>query len=236
MVNESAAGRVARDLRQRMLSGELRPGARLSQQKIASEYGVSRMPARDALQELASEGLVDTDAATAVVRRLSIPELQELYELREAVEPLLTRIAVPNVGRAELTRMSSLLDRMEAGPPPTEWLECNTAFHALVYMQGNRPRMIQITEQLRRLTDRYLYLHIGVFGDMAHLHEEHRRIYDAVSRGDANAAADLTRAHLATSHEFILRFLLDSDHALEHNTFEPEKTRAGLSFGIVGGV
>jgi DNA-binding FadR family transcriptional regulator len=68
---------------------------------------------------------------------------------------------------------------------------------------------------------------------MAHLHEEHRRIYDAVSRGDANAAADLTRAHLATSHEFILRFLLDSEHT---TTEEPEKNHAGLSFGIVGGV
>ncbi|MGY4649923.1 GntR family transcriptional regulator [Mycobacterium sp. URHB0021] len=235
MVNESAAARVARDLRQRMLSGELPPGARLSQQKIAGEYGVSRMPARDALQALASEGLVDTHAATAVVRRLSVTELQELYELREAVEPLLTRIAVPNVGRAELTRMSALLDRMEADPAPAEWMECNTAFHALVYLQGNRPRMIQITEQLRRLTDRYLYLHVGVFGDKAHLHEEHRRIYDAVSRGDANAAADLTRAHLATSHEFILRFLLDSEHEGEFTAPESEKTRAETSFGIVGG-
>lgn len=231
MVNESAAGRVTHDLRQRMLSGDLRPGARLSQQKIASEYGVSRMPARDALQALASEGLVDTDSTTAVVRRLSVPELQELYELREAVEPMLTRIAVPNVGRAQLTRMASLLEQMEATPTPTEWLECNAAFHALVYRQGNRPRMIQITEQLRRLTDRYLYLHVGVFGDMAHLHEEHRRIYDAVARGDANAAADLTRAHLATSHEFILRFLLDSALA----TSEPGRSHAEVAFGIVGG-
>jgi DNA-binding GntR family transcriptional regulator len=90
--------------------------------------------------------------------------------------------------------------------------------------------MIQITEQLRQLTDRYLYLHVGVFGDMGHLHDEHRGIYEAVRRGDANAAADLTRAHLVTSHEFILRFMLDS----EHSSLEPEKGQAGPSFGIVG--
>src|SRR3954469_23532976 len=118
MAGESAAGRLTRDLRQRMLSGELRPGTRLSQQRLAEEYDVSRMPARDALQALASEGLIDVSATTAVVRRLSVPELQELYELREAVEPLLTRLAVPNVGRAELTRMKVLLERMEAGPMP----------------------------------------------------------------------------------------------------------------------
>ena len=52
MANESAAGRIARDLRQRMLSGELPPGTRLSQHRLAEEYGVSRMPARDALQAL----------------------------------------------------------------------------------------------------------------------------------------------------------------------------------------
>ena len=51
-----------------------------------------------------------------------------------------------------------------------------------------------------------------------------------MSRGDANAAADLTRAHLATSHEFILRFMLDS----EHSSLEPEKEHADRSFGIVG--
>jgi DNA-binding GntR family transcriptional regulator len=213
-----------------MLSGELGPGTRLSQHRLAEEYDVSRMPARDALQALASEGLVDVSATTAVVRRLSVAELQELYELREAVEPLLTRLAVPNVGRAELTQMKALLARMESGIAPVQWLECNTEFHALVYTRGNRPRMIQITEQLRRLTDRYLYLHIGVFGDMDHLHEEHRGIYEAVSRGDANAAADLTRAHLATSHEFILRFLLDS----EHSSLETEIGHTDQSFGIVG--
>jgi DNA-binding GntR family transcriptional regulator len=83
---------------------------------------------------------------------------------------------------------------------------------------------------LRRLTDRYLYLHVGVFGDMGHLHEEHRQIYEAVSRGDAIAAADLTRKHLATSHDFILRFLLDSELA-SHELDEP---RAALPFGILG--
>jgi hypothetical protein len=69
-----------------------------------------------------------------------------------------------------------------------------------------------------------------VFGDMGHLHEEHRQIYDAVSRGDAIAAADLTRKHLATSHDFILRFLLDSELASQ----EVDEPRAALPFGILG--
>lgn len=209
MPEESAAGRVAGALRRRLLTGDIKPGTRLSQSNLARDYGVSRIPVRDALQTLASEGLLDLSGTTAVVRGLSIAELQELYELRQAIEPMLTRVAVPSVGLAEVTTMTALAEQMEAGPSPEEWLSANARFHAVVYTKGSRPRMVQLTEQLRRLTDRYLYLHVGVFGDVGHLHAEHRRILDAIRRGDANAAAELTLEHLATSHEFILRYLLD---------------------------
>ena len=68
--------------------------------------------------------------------------------------------------------------------------------------------MVELTEQLRRLTDRYVYLHLEVIGNVDHLHEEHRQILAAVHRGDAREVADLTRVHLETSHDFILRYLL----------------------------
>jgi DNA-binding GntR family transcriptional regulator len=225
--DESAARRVTSSLRQRVLSGELKPGTPLSQAHIAAEYGVSRMPARDALQVLASEGLIDTNSSTAVVQGLSIAELQELYELREAVEPMLTRLAVPNVGRAEIARMATLVDAMESDPSPADWLASNAQFHRLVYACADRQRMIELVDQLRRLTDRYLYLHVGVFGDVDHLHEEHRQILAAVRRGDASEAADRTRLHLVTSHEFILRYLLDHElmplgHEKELRTAPPK--------------
>ena len=209
MTTESAGSRVAQGLRDRLRTGALAPGTVLSQAEIAAEYGVSRIPVRDALHILFTEGLVDLGMSGAVVTGLSIAELQELYELREAVEPVVTAIAVPNVGRAETRQMATILDRMEAeGISPAEWLEANAAFHALIYTRADRPRMVELTEQLRRLTDRYVYLHLEVIGDVEHLHEEHRQILAAVHRGDAREVADLTRVHLETSHDFILRYLL----------------------------
>jgi DNA-binding GntR family transcriptional regulator len=206
---ESAGSRVAQGLRDRLRTGALAPGTVLSQAEIAAEYGVSRIPVRDALHILSTEGLVDLGVSGAVVTGLSIAELQELYEMREAIEPVVTAIAVPNVGRAETQQMAALLDRMEAeGTTPAEWLEANVAFHALIYTRADRPRMVELTEQLRRLTDRYVYLHLDVIGDVEHLHEEHRQILAAVRRGDPRQVADLTRLHLATSHDFILRYLL----------------------------
>ncbi|WP_204074703.1 GntR family transcriptional regulator [Planotetraspora phitsanulokensis] len=205
---ESAAARVTGSLRQRVLTGELKPGEPLSQSRVAAEYGVSRIPARDALQTLAAEGLVDLGAFTAVVRGTSIAELQELYELREAIEPLVTRIAVPNVGRAEVAMMTALLDEMVSHPSAIDWLGANARFHALIYTRADRTRMIELTTQLRRLTDRYLYLHVDIFGETGRLNLEHRRILEAVETGDPAEVAELTRLHIAASHDFLLRHLL----------------------------
>lgn len=205
----SAAARVARGLRDRVASGELPPGAALAQAAVAAEYGVSRIPVRDALQTLAGEGLVELRGATAVVTPLSVADLQELYELREAVEPLATRLAVPSVGRAELARMTTLLAVMDSPETtPATWLRSNAEFHAQVYLRAGRPRTIALTEQLRRLTDRYVHLHFDMTGGVDHLQREHRGILAAVRAQDADLAAELTRAHLATSHGVVLDYLL----------------------------
>ncbi|GLP82329.1 GntR family transcriptional regulator [Mycobacterium antarcticum] len=211
MAYQNAAGRVANELRAAILHGDIAPGSRLSQLSLADRFGVSRIPVRDALQLLAGEGLVHpTSNASAVVTGMSVPELQELYELREAVEPMATQIAVPNVGRADILTMRRQLAVMEETVDARAWLAANAHFHAAVYERANRPRMIELVEQLRRLTDRYLYVHLEVIGQTEHLHAEHVAILAAVEGGDAALAARLTREHLATSHDYILSYLLEN--------------------------
>jgi DNA-binding GntR family transcriptional regulator len=211
MAYGTAAERVAAQLRAEILQGDLAPGSRLSQQSIAERFGVSRIPVRDALQILAGEGLVrPMSNATAAVTGMSVAELQELYELREAVEPLATHIAVPNVGRADLLTMRKQLEIMEEHADTHTWLAANADFHAAVYKRANRPRMIELVERLRGLTDRYLYVHLEVIGQTEHLVSEHLDILAAVESGDAALAARLVREHLATSHDFILTYLMES--------------------------
>jgi DNA-binding GntR family transcriptional regulator len=210
MAYASAAARVASELRSEILQGDISPGSRLSQQSTAERFGVSRIPVRDALQILVGEGLVHpVSNATAVVTGMSIAELQELYEMREAIEPLATQIAVPNVGRAEHITMRKQLQIMEEHTDTSTWLAANGAFHAAVYERAGRPRMIELVERLRLLTDRYMYVHIEVIGQTEHLVSEHLRILAAVENGDSALAATLTREHLASAHDFILRYLMD---------------------------
>ncbi|MGH3386720.1 MAG: GntR family transcriptional regulator [Nocardioidaceae bacterium] len=220
MAYHTAAERVASHLRQEILVGDLAPGTPLSQVRIAATFGVSRIPVRDALQALAAEGLVHpTTGATALVTGMSVPELQELYEMREAIEPVATQIAVPNVGRAEILRMRRLLQTMSETDETRAWLKANAEFHAAVYRQANRPRMVQAVEQLRLLTDRYLHLHLEVIGKIEHLHVEHTNILHAVESGDAARTAALTREHLATSHDFILQYLLENSEVDDADPF-----------------
>ncbi|CAN5459693.1 GntR family transcriptional regulator [soil metagenome] len=214
MAYQSAASRIADQLRDEILHGQIAPGLRLSQLSIAERFGVSRIPVRDALQMLAGEGLVHpTSNATAVVIGMSVPELQELYEMREAIEPVVTQIAVPNVGRADILSMRKQMTLMETSNEAPIWLAANAEFHAAVYKRATRPRMIELVEQLRRLTDRYLHMHLEVIGQTDHLHAEHAGILRAVESGDAALAARLTQEHLATSHDYILSYLLENPTA-----------------------
>jgi DNA-binding GntR family transcriptional regulator len=89
------------------------------------------------------------------------------------------------------------------------WLAANAAFHAAVYKRANRPRMIELVERLRCLTDRYMYIYIEVIGQTDHLTSEHLGILAAVESGDAALAARLTREHLTSSHDFILTHMLE---------------------------
>lgn len=208
----SVDGRVVTELRNAIVSGELRAGSRVSQAELAHRLGVSRIPVRDALQRLASEGLVESRGRSGTfVASLSVADLQELYELRETVEPLAARLGTSNIGRAGLLRMEQLHHQLDGERDPRTWIAANAAFHAQVHGAAQRPRMIALVEHLRRLTDRYLHLHLAVIGGVDRLQEEHGRILEAARRRDAAEVSERTRLHLATSHDFVLSYLLEHD-------------------------
>jgi DNA-binding GntR family transcriptional regulator len=90
-------------------------------------------------------------------------------------------------------------------------MDVNADFHAQLHGNAGRPRMIALVEHLRRLTDRYLHFNFAVIGGLERLQNEHAQILDAARRRDAAAVAECTRVHLATSHDFVLSYLLEHD-------------------------
>src|SRR5882724_366701 len=125
---------VAAEIRRLIQDGALQPGERLRQASIASRFGVSTTPVREAFMALASEGLVRQDAHRGVVVfEPSLDELTETYEIRQVLEPLATGLAAPRLTDAELEVLEALLGQMRSASPP-QYANLNREFHRRIYV------------------------------------------------------------------------------------------------------
>ncbi|NCX52413.1 MAG: GntR family transcriptional regulator [Actinobacteria bacterium] len=89
---------IANSLKEEILSGKYPPGIRIRQEDIAEQFGASRSPVREALRILEAEGLINLVAHTgAWISHLSLSECEEMYQLRERIEPLLLRLSIPHI-------------------------------------------------------------------------------------------------------------------------------------------
>jgi DNA-binding GntR family transcriptional regulator len=198
-------------LRRRIISGDFAPGAPINQNEVAAQIGVSRSPVRDAIAVLAAERLVVTKAhTTAVVAPLGLDDLQELYELRIAIEPSLCRLALPNLKRKSHFDMEEQLQTMENTDDLARWVETNDLFHAGLYRPAPRPRMVEIVERARQQTGRYTRMLITELG-AEESNRQHRRIFDAATRGSGSNLEAEVLEHLRSACDVILKLLYERD-------------------------
>jgi DNA-binding GntR family transcriptional regulator len=211
---ETSGQTATRILRDKILAGDLDPGTKLNQHHLAAELGMSRIPVRDALRSLASEGLVEVRAhTTAVVSQLSTRDLQELYELRIAIEPSLGRLAVPGLTERHLDEMEALLVILEATKDTNDWLALNNRFHETMYAAADRRRSLDMVRTIRRQTDRYTAVYVVLNHPV--VDAEHRMIHEAAKSGQAVRLEALLTAHISGSYEQMLRYLSAEETATE---------------------
>ncbi|HSL26167.1 MAG TPA: GntR family transcriptional regulator [Acidimicrobiia bacterium] len=198
----TAADDALATLRARILSGSLAAGHKLQQEDLAASLGMSRIPVRDAIRSLIAEGLVvQLPHRTAVVAPLTMEDLADLYELRLAVEPLASAVAVPNVVAADVMAMRNYLAAMEDVTDHAQWLDNNDGFHAVLYRRSGRPRMISLLDLARAQTRRYTGIRLG--HEPPDLDSEHRLILKAVERRDAAVVRSLVEAHLHSGYSMV---------------------------------
>jgi DNA-binding GntR family transcriptional regulator len=202
----SFSDRVERALRDRILHGVVAPGDRLNEVEIAGELGVSRGPIREALQRLASDGLVELQAHRgAFVRRLGPAEVRDLFEVRLALETTIARLAA---GRATDAQLADLDALVRAGSDPVG--------HADVRFQGPRDLHARLAEATGNaaliahltLVNQELRLLRTRSGEVParaeHAVAEHAEIVAAVRAGDADGAAAAMEAHLRSALTHVL--------------------------------
>ncbi|UOA29197.1 GntR family transcriptional regulator [Pseudosulfitobacter sp. DSM 107133] len=198
----TATARVLDDLRRRIVSLELPPGAPLLRGDLAAHYSASQTPIRESLQRLEQEGLVKVfPQSRTVVTKIDIPEIYEAHFLRLSVEvevarQLAQRDSADVVARAGATlRMQEVL---RDDPAQLQMFqELDEVFHQTLYDglgQGNLYAMIQgrsgHLNRVRRLDP-------PDAAKITYILQGHRAILDAIAQGDAEAAATAVRDHLS---------------------------------------
>lgn len=192
-------------LREAIIIGKLAEGTRLVQANIAEQLAVSTTPVREALRDLAAEGLVDLDAHRgAIVHEISTDEFQEIYTLREHLEPLAARLAAERITDAELARAADLLGHMDeeeaADKNTAVWTELNRQFHATLTDAARSPRLQGMLRSLRDSSTMYIaFIRRQPLDGLEAANKEHRRIFEAMTARDPDAAAEATLSHLQST-------------------------------------
>jgi len=203
---------AADELRRRILSGEFPEGFQLKQDALAEDFGMSRIPIREALVQLESEGFVRIlPHRGAQVSGLSPAEISELFELRAMLEPRLLRLSAPRL----TTEDYAALDRINAeyraeirAMNPGRWGELNTKLHLTLMSRAEQPRTLAIVTALLQNTDRYTRVQLSLTGSgRTRAEKEHATLVRLCRAGDVAAACKLLTAHIRHAEAMLVDFI-----------------------------
>ncbi len=200
-------------LRQAIFRGTLRGGTRLVQADIADELGVSTTPVREALRDLATEGLLRLDPHRgAVVHQLSFDEIREVQDLTQLLEPQAMRRVAPLISSEVLDAAALLATEMENESDRGRWADLNRRFHTTLISDLEGSRLYSILTGLWNSAAPYIGLALqNPDNQLEAANREHRAFIDALSKGDAEEAATLAEGHAALT----TAVLESSRHLLE---------------------
>ncbi len=208
----TVTGSVADELRRRIISGEYVGGDQIRQEAVAAELGVSRIPIREALLQLESEGLVVIHTHRgAMVAALTPEDAQDLFEARLVFEPVLLKKAVETATPPDVALIRSSLAQYEKavkdGSEPEILSRLNWDFHTALCRPANRPRMLSILLSLYTATDRYLRLQINRPEAKQNALKDHREIFKAFEEKKGAAAGKLIKEHITGAYQDVMRCL-----------------------------
>jgi DNA-binding GntR family transcriptional regulator len=196
----TTADAVAAALRNALHSGRWAPGAALRQEELASEFGVSRIPVREALSKLQAEGLVVVEPNRgAFVARLTAAEVDEVFDLRVLLECDALRHATPQHTPRTLRQLHALQAELDAEHDPDQWLATDAAFHQVLYAPSGRNKTLEMIAALRASVTRLYRAHLSPNSRRKGWRDEHHAVLKAVTAGQVDkAVAALTRHLRAT--------------------------------------
>ena len=195
----AASARVADYLRAAILEGRIAPGERIRQEDVAARFGASRLPVREALRMLEAEGLTEHEANKgARVPRLSMHEVDVIYQMRERLDPLALTESIPHLGEAEIERLEEVQARIEENTDMAAFLALDREFHLLTYTGCRIDPLTSMVTRLWNSTQHYRRAFMALSGPsrMWVVNAEHRLLLDAIERRDTVDAERYLSGHI----------------------------------------
>jgi DNA-binding GntR family transcriptional regulator len=192
----SAQPQAADALRIAILTGQLAPGTRLSEQEIADVIGLSRQPVREAFLRLAGEGLLDIRPQRGTfVSKITVAEVHAARFVREAVEADLIRLACAKPDAVAITGLRDILAQQAAATSPAAFMALDETFHRAIAQIAGHARAWDHLQKLKSQMDRVRFLQLQDF-PIPTLIAQHKAMVDAIEVGDADRAEAEIRKHL----------------------------------------
>ena len=227
-----AAAHVHAALRKRIISGDLTPGMRLSEQEIADQYDMSRQPVREAFIRLAGEGLLEVRPQRGTfVTRINMDWVLDTRFIRESVEADIVRIATRMARPDDVVRLNHLLTLQAALMPgeTAELVALDEEFHATLAAIADKTLVWGHLQGLRIHLDRVRHL-VSAVTPLEVMLEQHRNIVDAIAARDTDRAEALMRLHLRRVFEDLPAIVKLSPELF--NRTEPGLTRMHYDLSI----
>jgi DNA-binding GntR family transcriptional regulator len=190
---------VLTELRRAIVSGELRPGEQVLQDALAERFGVSRVPLREALKILEGEGqVIYRPHRGYFVAQLDLEDLREVYRIRDLLETEAVTTAVGRITEEELGRVDEAMQEVERAAAEGDLIamtEANRRFHFGLIEAAHMPRLSRLVRILWDATDVYRSVYYSERAHRTAVIDEHLAILEAVRAGDAAAANAVLREH-----------------------------------------
>jgi len=216
-------------LKQMIIEGELAPGYRINEVKIAQDFHVSRSPVREAVRALEKEGLlVMNEKSQLTVYKPSLKDIEELYQCRMSLESLSVELAVANAKAHDIEALENLLNQTKAaiddGADRRMIIEFNSQFHDLILAISQNCHLQKLVGNIRALTQFYRVMNLEGDGRREMIFKEHQLIFDQFKKGNPEEAKNVMKAHILhdmnhLKQRFIQKFPIggDVDETLSHS-------------------
>jgi DNA-binding GntR family transcriptional regulator len=226
MGRESTPHSIAASIRSGIIDGGLLSQEPLRQEELARFFGVSRIPVREALRQLESEGWITFfNNKGASVRALTIEEAREIYEILAALECTALKLALHHHTPESLLQVQNFLDRTLAQRVSGREIGNNLKFHLALYAPAKRERLLRMIQDLRQRGNRYLRLKLSVGNEWKKSEADHRAILNACVSGNNRRAVSLLEEHLLGTGQMLVRYF---ESETNRRKIEPSESLAAL--------